>query len=56
MHSKLAQLCQCAELQLSRRPQDVLTLADHLRKLPRRPQPGKLEVTLDARRPRQIPA
>jgi hypothetical protein len=31
MHSKLAQLCQCAELQLSRRPQDVLTLADHLR-------------------------
>jgi hypothetical protein len=56
LNSKLPQLCQCAEIQLSRRALDVLTLADHLRKLPRRPQPGKLEVTLDARRPRQIPA
>jgi hypothetical protein len=56
MHAKLAQLCQCAEAQLSRRPGDILDLTDHLRKLPRRPAASKLQVTLDARRPKQIPA
>lgn len=56
MPAKLAQLCQCAEVHLSRRPQEILTLADHLRTLPRRPAAEKLQVTLDARRPKQIPA
>lgn len=52
--ARLATQCRCYETQLSRRPEDFLKLLDQMRY--GRAAPSKVEVTLDIKHPRKLPA